>query len=55
MTMLIGLPAGSVWTRLTSQKSGRPVIGVVAPGGVKLPLVSSTTLLTLTCGSLTAA
>jgi hypothetical protein len=30
-------------------------MGVVVPGGVKLPLVSSTTLPTLTCGSLNAA
>ena len=32
--MWIGLPAESVWVSATSQKSGRPVMGVVVPGGV---------------------
>ena len=50
--MSIGFPAWSVWVRPTAQKSGSPVIGVVVPGGVKLPLVSKTAESTVTAGRL---
>ena len=38
--MWIGLPAGSVWVRVTSQNGGSPV-SVGCPGEVKLPVVFS--------------
>src|SRR5882724_1862180 len=53
-SMLIGLPAGSVWVMATSQNAGRPVM-VGWPDGVKLPEVTGVAESTVTCGSRSAA
>jgi hypothetical protein len=51
--MWIGLPALSVWVRVTLQKAGRPVMGG-CPGAENVPVmlrlaVSTVTLLRLSC------